>query len=165
MTRFGRVVDLGCGTGLMGERLRPIADELEGHDISAAMLAKARAKGLYDRLIRSDLQTLVLPPASVDLAVAADVFIYVGALERIFAMVASRPCGQAACSASRSRSRMTGEDLVLQPSRRYAHSQDAMSRKTLAEPGFTVVSLETAVIRQDRGAPIEGLIVVAQRTS
>ncbi|ESX88166.1 hypothetical protein X755_28430 [Mesorhizobium sp. LNJC405B00] len=29
---------LGCGTGLMGEKLRPVAERLEGYDISAAML-------------------------------------------------------------------------------------------------------------------------------
>ena len=39
---FELAIDLGCGTGLMGERLRPFVDHLEGHDISAAMLKKAR---------------------------------------------------------------------------------------------------------------------------
>src|SRR5688500_12874075 len=34
---FAHAIDLGCGTGLMGERLRPIAKFLEGYDISAAM--------------------------------------------------------------------------------------------------------------------------------
>ena len=48
--RFGLALDLGCGTGLMGERLRPFCDRLEGFDISAEMLRKARAKGVYDRL-------------------------------------------------------------------------------------------------------------------
>ncbi|RWF80634.1 MAG: SAM-dependent methyltransferase, partial [Mesorhizobium sp.] len=28
--RFRLALDLGCGTGLMGERLRPIVDRLEG---------------------------------------------------------------------------------------------------------------------------------------
>ena len=159
VTRFGRVVDLGCGTGLMGERLRPIVDDLEGHDISAAMLAKARSKGVYDRLLRSDLQTLELRPASIDLAVCADVFLYVGALERIFAMVATglRQGGLFGFSVECSK---TGEPLVLQTSRRYAHSGSYI-RKTLAASGFAVVSLDQAIIRQDRGAPIEGLIVVA----
>ncbi len=81
-------VDLGCGTGLMGERLRPIATFLEGCDISAAMLKKAEAKGVYDRLFKADLQSLVLPAGEADLVTAADVFMYVGALERIVATVA-----------------------------------------------------------------------------
>ena len=41
----------------MGERLRPFCDRLEGFDISAEMLRKARAKGVYDRLEKADLQT------------------------------------------------------------------------------------------------------------
>jgi predicted TPR repeat methyltransferase len=41
--RFGLALDLGCGTGLMGERLRGSCDRLEGFDISAEMLRKARA--------------------------------------------------------------------------------------------------------------------------
>ncbi len=158
-TRFGRVVDLGCGTGLMGAMLRPIAGDLEGHDISAAMLAKAREKNVYDRLVRSDLQMLLLTPGSLDLVVAADVFLYVGALERIVAMVASalRPGGLLGFSVEKP---MTAEDLFLQTSRRYAHSEKYF-RATLASAGFTVLSLDPAVIRQDRGMPIEGLIVVA----
>ena len=82
-------VDLGCGTGLMGERLRPIATFLEGCDISAAMLKKAEAKGIYDRLFKADLQSLALPPGEADLVTAADVFMYVGALDRIVAAVAA----------------------------------------------------------------------------
>ena len=161
--RFGSVADLGCGTGLMGDRLRTGAGHLEGHDISAAMLAKASTKGIYDRLVRSDLQTLVLPPESLDLVVCADVFVYVGGLERIVSMIAAalRPGGIFGFSVETS---PTGDDLVLQPSRRYAHSKPYVS-KTLAAAGFTLLSLDTAVIRQDRGVPIVGLIVVAQRTS
>ena len=54
----GTVVDLGCGTGLMGERLRPHCDCLEGYDISSGMLREARAKDIYDELERADLATL-----------------------------------------------------------------------------------------------------------
>ena len=119
-----------------------------------ATLAKASTKGIYDRLVRSDLQTLVLPPESLDLVVCADVFVYVGGLERIVSMIAAalRPGGMFGFSVETS---LTGDDLVLQPSRRYAHSRPYVS-KTLAAAGFTLLSLDTAVIRQDRGVPIVG---------
>ena len=48
--RFGAVLDLGCGTGLAGAAIRPFCDWLVGVDLSPAMIAKARQKGLYDRL-------------------------------------------------------------------------------------------------------------------
>lgn len=159
--RFGRAVDIGCGTGLMGERLRPLAGTLEGHDISAAMLKKAAARGCYDRLVKSDLQALDLAPASLDLVAAADVFMYLGALDRIVARVASWlvPGGLFAFSVER---HPGPEDVILRPSRRYAHSEGYV-RRLLDDAGLAVVSFDTATIRMDRGEPVEGLIVVAER--
>ncbi len=157
--RFPRAIDIGCGTGLMGERLRPFADALEGHDISAAMLKKAAARGCYDRLVKSDLQELDLAPASADLVTAADVFMYVGALDVIVGRIAAwlKPGGLFAFSVERHRG---GEDFVLRPSRRYAHG-DAYVRRLLAAAGLAVASFDAATIRMDRGEPVEGLIVVA----
>ena len=49
-TRFARVLDLGCGTGLAGERFRKSAAWLEGVDLSEGMVGVARRKGFYDAL-------------------------------------------------------------------------------------------------------------------
>jgi predicted TPR repeat methyltransferase len=158
---FGHAIDLGCGTGLMGEKLRPVAAFLEGCDISAAMLKKAEAKHVYDRLEKVDLQTVDLPPASADLIAAADVFMYLGALDGIFPKVASalRPGGLFACSVEH---HVGPEDFMLRASRRYAHSQ-AYVHRLLDRGGFSVTSTERAAIRMDRGEAIEGVIVVAER--
>ena len=184
--QFAHVVDLGCGTGLMGERLRHAASFLDGVDISAGMLKKAEAKRVYDRLSRQDLQTFdpaafgqagrpggagagqVSPAAggslsavAVDLVAAADVFLYLGALERIVAAVAAMlpDGGLFAFSVERHDG---PEPMVLRPSRRYAHSEVPL-RDLLAAAGFTVVSLAAHPIRMDRGEPVEGLIVVARK--
>ena len=53
--RFGAVLDLGCGTGLMGAAVGPVCDWLVGVDLSPCMIAKARQKGLYDRLDVADI--------------------------------------------------------------------------------------------------------------
>ena len=157
--RFDHAIDLGCGTGLMGARLRPIAGFLEGYDISAAMLRKAEAKRIYDKLAKADLQSIRLAPESADLVTAADVFMYVGALDGVFATVAAalKAGGLFAFSVE---AHAGPEDVVLRASRRYAHSE-AYLRRLLAEAGLSVVSLERADIRMDRGAAIEGLIMVA----
>ena len=55
----GRVLDLGCGTGLAGEALRRRAAWLEGVDLSSGMIDQARRKGLYDRL---EVAEAVTPP-------------------------------------------------------------------------------------------------------
>src|SRR5947209_8159555 len=52
---FARALDLGCGTGLAGAAFRDCVDRLEGVDLSAGMLAEARAKGIYDVLALGDV--------------------------------------------------------------------------------------------------------------
>lgn len=158
---FAHVVDLGCGTGLMGERLRRAASFLEGYDISAGMLKKADAKRVYDRLSQQDLQVFDPSGLHADLVVAADVFLYLGALERIMAAAAAilPEGGLFAFSVERHEG---PEPMVLRSSRRYAHSE-AYLRDLLAASGLAVVSLDRHPIRLDRGQPIEGLIVVARK--
>jgi len=158
--RFSLALDLGCGTGLMGERLRPMCDRLEGIDISAEMLRKARDKGIYDRLEKADLQSFSNAGSSLDLVTAADVFMYLGALDGIFANVSRllAPDGLFAFSVERLDA---ADGFALQPSRRYAHSE-AYLRRLLAESGLTLVSIRTERIRDDRKEPVQGLIVVAR---
>lgn len=156
---FDHVIDLGCGTGLMGEKLRPAVNFLEGYDISAAMLRKAEIKRIYDNLAKANLHTIGLAPEGADLVTAADVFMYVGALDGVFATVAAalKTGGLFAFSVE---AHEGPEDFGLRASRRYAHSE-AYLRRLLGNAGLSVVSLDRADIRMDRGAAIEGLIVVA----
>mgnify|MGYP001036967986 CR=1 FL=1 len=160
-TAFAHAVDLGCGTGLMGERLRGAASFLEGYDISAGMLREAEAKRLYDRLERRDIQTLPALFPVADLVTAADVFMYVGELDRLFSRIADLllPGGHFAFSVELNEG---PEEVVLRPSRRYAHSRGYVER-LLAEKGFALVAQTVATIRMDRGEPIIGLIAVAKR--
>jgi predicted TPR repeat methyltransferase len=159
LSRFAHAIDLGCGTGLMGERLRPVCDFLQGCDISAEMLKKAKARGVYDHLVKADLQALDLPEGQADLVTAADVFMYVGALEGIFAKVAAglSKGGLFAFSVERNDG---PEPFRLRQTRRYTHSEDYV-RGLVNSSGFDLVSLAHAIVRQDRNAPVDGLIVVA----
>ena len=82
-------LDLGCGTGLCGPLLREITrcKTLIGVDLSPQMLSKALLKKKYTRLVVSGILDFLrddVEDHSVDLIVAADVFIYVGKLDEIF---------------------------------------------------------------------------------
>jgi predicted TPR repeat methyltransferase len=161
-TSFAHAVDLGCGTGLMGERLRGIASFLEGVDLSGEMLKKAAAKHIYDRLTKSDLQVFEPAAAKPDLVTAADVFIYLEALDDVFARVAVALASGGLFGFSVEK-HDGPEPRKLRTSRRYAHSESHV-RDLLARHGFSVLTMTTAVIRRDQGEPQNGLIVVAEPT-
>jgi predicted TPR repeat methyltransferase len=157
---FHRVADLGCGTGLMGERLRDRTAFLNGFDISAEMLKRAKAKAVYDRLEKADVNDFRPEKGAYDLVTAADVFMYLGPVEAIIATAREmlRDTGLFAFSVERHDG---PEDFILRPSRRYTHSRSSVER-LLSSNGFRIASIEEAVIRQDRGQPVQGLIVVAE---
>lgn len=162
VTRFATALDLGCGTGLMGERLRDKVDILEGIDLSAAMIAETTRKGIYDRLEKAELVTfLQARSADTMLITAADVFIYCGSLPPILAALvpAMAPGGLLAFSLEAH----DGEEAVfLRASLRYAHGI-AATRQALADAGLEILRFEMSTIRQDRGSAIEGMLVVARK--
>ncbi len=79
------ILDLGCGTGLSGAALAPVARQIVGVDLSAKMLDKARERNLYQRLEQLDLLTMMQAEAaaSYDVVFATDVFVYVGKLDEL----------------------------------------------------------------------------------
>ena len=159
---FDKAVDLGCGTGLMGSLLRKKVGFLEGVDISAAMIAETARKGIYDSLQKAELvAALNARRAEADLMTAADVFIYCGALQPVLAALvpALKPGGLVAFSLE---AHDGPEALFLRPSLRYAHGI-AATRDALVVAGLEVLRFETATLRFDRGAPIIGILVVAQK--
>jgi predicted TPR repeat methyltransferase len=153
--RWRHALDLGCGTGLCGRLLRPIADRLTGVDLSANMLEKAGALGVYDALHQGDVVDFLGDASeNFDCVVAADVFIYVGALDQVFRSLAARmPAGGIfAFTVEES----TDSELALRPSLRYAHS-DAGIRRLAQEHGFGVAAVERRAVRQEQGQPVAGL--------
>ncbi len=84
------VLDLGCGTGLNGAALRPVASVLEGVDLSGGMLDVAQRKGLYDRLVKAEIGeflTGLTGSGRYDLIVCFDTFIYFGALDAVLPLI------------------------------------------------------------------------------
>ncbi|MDJ1157986.1 methyltransferase domain-containing protein [Chelatococcus sp. SYSU_G07232] len=165
--RFARVLDLGCGTGLMGEAVRARAEHLAGCDLSPVMVEKARAKRVYDALAVADLLTFLSAEeeVSADLLLAADVLVYVGELAAIFA-AAARVLQHRGLFAFTVQAPGAGgeEAFELGEDMRYAHGSGYL-RARAAAAGLAVLSLESAATRLDRGAPVPGHVVVLTRSS
>lgn len=51
----GPVIDLGCGSGAVGEALAALGRDVVGVDASPAMLAEARKAGVYTQLVESNI--------------------------------------------------------------------------------------------------------------
>ena len=160
--RFGLALDLGCGTGLMGQALEGLCSAIEGVDLSPRMLEKAHKTGLYDALHEGELVAFLSgrATAEAELLVAADVFVYMAALDAVF-REAHRVLSREGLFAFTVQAH-EGQGFVLGEDARYAHSESYL--RGLAEAsGFTVVIFERVSTREDRGVPVPGLLGVMRR--
>jgi predicted TPR repeat methyltransferase len=157
-----RVLDLGCGTGLVARAFEGTYAAIEGVDLSPRMLAAARRTRLYDRLHEGDLLSFLEEQAerTADLVVSADVFVYLAALEGVFAEAhrVLRPGGVFAFTVQAH----AGEGVVLGEDSRYAHGE-AHLRALAAVTGFSIAVFEPVSTRRDRGADVPGFLLVLER--
>jgi predicted TPR repeat methyltransferase len=153
--KFTSVLDLGCGTGLCAAMLRPKSTHLVGIDLSTAMIEKSRENGLYDELAATDVHDFLdQEKRQFDLVVAADVFIYVGELDRLFALLSKR-MAKGGWLAFTAEAADNGTGVQLLPSLRYGHSASYI--QTLAERhNFVVHTKKDAPIRVHQGVPLMG---------
>jgi len=152
------ILDIGCGTGLMGEGLRALKRTLTGVDLSPNMLEEARRRGVYDRLVESDIVAFLdMQTDQFDLIVSTDVFIYIGDLSKVFAGVrrALRTGGLFCFSVEA----IDEGDFVLRPTLRYAHSQPYLSRLA-GRNGFVVMTIEPHAVRREGQTSIAGYNIV-----
>lgn len=75
--RQARILDAGCGTGLVGRRLKQSGyTNIHGNDYSAKMLDEARATGAYRSLEQHDLTLPVETNDPYDAAISVGVFAF-----------------------------------------------------------------------------------------
>jgi predicted TPR repeat methyltransferase len=162
--RFASLLDLGCGTGLAGPVFRPFTGQLVGVDLSAAMLARAEAKGDYDRLVVGNLAAFlsdeIARDRKYDLVLAADVFVYVNELAPIFVDIARvlAPRGVVAFTVETH----SGAGVALLPTLRFAHGEPYL-RDAISNAGLELITLEKATIRTEKNLPVDGLLAIALR--
>ena len=156
------VADAGCGTGLCADFLRPRAKHLVGVDLSAGMLARARARNQYDRLVEAELSAwFASQQPDYDLIVSADTLCYFGALEEVLSGAARvlRSGGRLVFTVE---SADRADTYRLNPTGRYGHAEGYV-REVLLRAMLETIGIEPAVLRRERGSEVAGLLVSARR--
>ncbi len=160
------VLDLGCGTGLLGVCLGRIDGFLIGVDVSTKMVEQAARHSVYDRFHTVNLlEALHATPASLyEVITALDVFIYAGDLTEAIpnAHRILLPAGDFyfSCEAAPE----DGPDLVLQANGRYAHKRSHV-QALCRQAGFEPVEIEDLALRYENQEPVQGFLVKAHKAA
>lgn len=156
-----QVLDLGCGTGLCGQYFRDTASVLTGVDLSERMLDVARAKQIYDKLVKVDvLEFLVQHKATYDLILAGDTLVYMGDLADIFAAVyqALRPSGYFIFNTEAG----DVENFQMSTTGRFTHSKSYLDQLITAQQ-FHVLSFRSITLRMQDDQPVQGYLYLLQK--
>jgi len=175
------ILDLGCGTGLMCPLLRNISQSIIGVDISSKMIAKAKLKDCYDDLVVSEINSYLLRSLanasfSVDIIIAADVFVYFGELEEVFQLCKAllqkgHHSGYFAftvesldhlslTTGDTNNKNMKMDMYRILSSGRYAHSKQYINQLATSIEDFHVVICESIILRLNNNQPVIGYMVI-----
>jgi predicted TPR repeat methyltransferase len=157
------VLDAGCGTGLCGPLVAPHARRLVGVDLSARMLDRARARNIYDELVKRELTVYLREsPATFDVIVSADTLVYFGPLEEVVAASANalRPGGRLVFTVEES-SGSSDAGYAISSHGRYGHTREYLER--VLSGANLRPEIVPAELRLEAGEPVKGLVVLAEK--
>ena len=174
-TAIDTIIDLGCGTGLLGELIAINMPwvAIHGTDLSQRMvdIALERKTGSGGRSVYSTVSNLdaveflaSFEEASVDCVVASDVFIYIGDVSNV--LDECKKClvedGLIGFTVESYEAAAADNGLRLLPSGRFGHSKGYVYQ-IAAKHGFSVLSWKDAVLRQQSGKDVNGAVVILQK--
>ena len=152
----GTILDLGCGTGLVGKALKSEKNKIIGVDISAKMLEVAASSGVYEELLEVDIleylnnKDFFTPQGrGVNLIVAADVFSYFKELKDIVKACKRVPLV------------FSIEAGVGCYNGRYKHNPCKIE-KLLLRCGYNKIEKYPLILRIEDGQDVEGILFVAR---
>lgn len=151
----GKILDLGCGTGLIGLKMKNPDNTFYGVDLSKAMLQKANQKNVYKVLEQADaVAYLQQHKNEFSAIVAADVFCYFGNLEKLLKGAAPTKIIFSI------ESDLQTENYKIQPNGRYKHNL-LYVENILKSAGYTNIKSYPLVLRKENNKNVEGLIFTA----
>ncbi|MDG2118680.1 MAG: tetratricopeptide repeat protein [Gammaproteobacteria bacterium] len=150
------VLDLGCGTGLVGEEIKDLCPRIEGVDLSKSMLRIAQEKNIYAQLTHADIvDFLSTKSLNFSLLIAADLFIYVGDLTEVFHQIKSKSTCGGKLLFSTEHTKKNG--FHLEQSGRYSHSK-LYIEKLCEKFDYDLCYFEEVPLRKDKTDVIAGAL-------
>lgn len=156
------LLDLGCGTGICGEKFNGICTHITGVDLSEKMIEKAREKNVYNKLHTVDIYDFINNSSlKYDLVIAADVFIYIGNIREIVKTIYSQQedYGYFLFSIEKSSNH---ENFHLRSTGRYSHSVNYI-QTILNDTSYNIIKSLPTIIRNEKGIDIDGIVYLCQK--
>jgi len=162
---IGSALDLGCGTGLVGEQIRGLVEMSHGIDLSGKMIELANAKHVYDEIWAVDINEFLEDGdrglKAYDLVLSGDVFVYMGELDRTFA-AASRRLVKGGLFIFTVEDSEVSEIFQVKPSGRFGHG-DGYIGSLAGKHGFFQKSAKSLALRKDGDDTVFGRLVVLEK--
>lgn len=166
------LLDLGCGTGLIGELFTAYCSYLTGVDLSQGMLDVASKKDIYNKLIKSDIadfleSNIENQQQKYNLITFADVLVYIGKLDQIFEL-----CKQNLQTESEANYLLFSielmpqieevkQDYLLNNTGRYSHS-DQYIQKICQKLNYKVIKQKLVTLRKQHNQDVTGMIYLIE---
>ncbi|MFA6038368.1 MAG: tetratricopeptide repeat protein [Legionellales bacterium] len=154
-----KILDLGCGTGLVGQYFQDLNAAFIGVDLADEMLTQAKQKNIYQELMNADiLEYLKTTQEKFDLIIASDVLNYFGDLNPIFTACKRvlNPKGLLLFSIELT----DQQDYFLHAHARFSHQSDYI--KTIMQESFELLAEKTNTLRFQENNPVNGKVFLYQ---
>lgn len=152
------ILDLGCGTGLVAQQLKPYARKLIGVDISEKMIHYASKKNIYNSLIQEDLIYYLANNSNCfDMIIAADVFNYFGELINIFKHIKNHLTQNGIFIFSIELLEEASSHYLISKHIRFRHSE-AYILDLIKASGLSLIDKQKIIPRYQDNQPVEALI-------
>lgn len=173
-TNIKNVIDVGCGTGLLGALISDEMPwvEIKGVDLSNRMVEISRerknkqANSVYGFVSNDDAATYLSTQqiGSIDCILASDVFIYIGDISKVLRESSKCLVTNGLIGFTVENYDASNEDsgLRLLPSGRFGHSRQYID-EVAKQYGFEVFSWDDCILRQQGGNNVKGATVILRK--
>lgn len=158
------LLDLGCGTGLLGVFLGPVDGHLIGVDLSGKMIEQAARHNIYSRFHQVNFLDALrdTPDSTYEVITALDSFVYVGELQQAISDAHRVLVPDGTLIFSCEQGDATGPAVQWSAASHYAHTLASVQQQC-QQAGFTNVQVRETELRHENGQPVTGFVITATK--